>query len=163
MKKFLLFVLIMSMFLIPDFSWAVPNSVVSIGSPQNFVINGVKSVKVVTVTWTADTVDGTITSQTFPILAYGLQGWRLFSAETDPGSPAPTIYAVTLKDSHGFDTLGGKLATCSATVTELWYMLTATTGLPIMYENLTLAIVQTATATNAAQGVLILTFVPINK
>jgi hypothetical protein len=95
--------------------WAVGTDV------QKMQCSDGKTQCVVTITWVAHT-DGTWTSRaiTASYIA-SLQDMYLYEMETDPGSPAPASYGVTiLRANTGFsyDVLGGRGASRSATVTE---------------------------------------------
>lgn len=65
--------------------------------------------------WTGDSVTGSVPATT----AQGslqLQGYRVISIETTPGSPAPTNgYSITLIDTAGVDIMAGAAASLSST------------------------------------------------
>jgi hypothetical protein len=77
-----------------------------------------KTICCLTIDWTAHT-DGSFTSVALNYLNALGDSW-LYEVETDPGSPAPAAYDVTLvRTNTGFsyDVLGGRGASRSATVT----------------------------------------------
>lgn len=74
---------------------------------QQFSQIGTSGTYAVTFTWTGDASTGTVPA-TAAALQGVVQGYRIISAETSPGSPAPTNnYTVTLTDFSGVDLLGG--------------------------------------------------------
>jgi hypothetical protein len=89
----------------------------------------------------------------------GLQGWRLYSVETNPGSTGPQAsYDITLVDSQGLDMSGGKLTDLSATATEGKNIYSTTTLIaPVIIENFTFTLANNNVS--GATGVLIMTFV----
>lgn len=153
MKKFLLGLLIL--FLFPFMAGA--DSVVTVGDPVFYVVNGEKAVCTITISWTAHT-DGTVTATAVPLVTDGLQGWRLYSVETNPGSTGPQAsYDITLVDSQGLDMSAGKLTDLSATATEGKNISSTTLIYPVITENFTFTLANNNV--NGATGVLILTFV----
>ncbi len=85
------------------------------------------SVKELTINWTGDATAGTVPSyssddvtvawgggtQTLTSLLKGAYG---LVAITQPGTPAPTSYSVTMNDAYGVDFLDGKLMSLSTSL-----------------------------------------------
>ena len=46
--------------------------------------------KVITLSWVADVAVATVPPTTITAATYGIGGWYLYTAETNPGSTAPT-------------------------------------------------------------------------
>ena len=156
MKRPLSTLLILGLVLCPVLSFAVGTTTVT--TPQKIQVLGNQK-KVVTVTITADASTGAIANGTLNAATLGLEGWYLYTVETDPGSTAPqALYDLVINDANGFDVAGGLLANRSATVTELVNIGTASHGFPVMRGNWT--IVGTGNNVNNATVVLYLTFVP---
>jgi hypothetical protein len=110
---------------------------------------------ILTITWTDDTAGTTLAVNP---ATYGITGWYLYSAETDPGATAPTaLYDITLVDANAVDIAGGTLMNRSATVTELVNVGSASHGFPVIRGNFTFTL--SGNAVNNATGIVILTFV----
>lgn len=76
---------------------------------------GIKDRKIIELTCTGD---GSITAYTFDPVAFGVVGWYLYSATTDPGVSAPTAdYDITLL-VNGEDVAGSLLLNRSASATQ---------------------------------------------
>ncbi len=68
--------------------------------------------------WTGDSVTGTV-PVTAAQLANCCQGYFITQAVTQPGSVAPTAgYTITIKDSSGYDLLGGAVTSLSSSVSQ---------------------------------------------
>lgn len=64
----------------------------------------------VIVTWLDDGGDGVSDTLDFTQGDLNMEGWILYSCETDPGSPAPTAsYDIVFTDKWGVDKMGGGL------------------------------------------------------
>lgn len=156
MKKLIYAVLILGLMLCPVLSFAAGTT--TVGTPQTIkVLASMK--KVVPVTITADASDGSIVNGTLNPVTLGIEGWYLYTVETDPGTTAPTDnYDLVINDANGFDVSGGLLANRSTSVTQLVNIGTATHGFPVMRGNWTLA--GSNNSVNSATVVVYLTFVP---
>lgn len=133
---------------------AAGDSSVTVGTPQVYFVNNNRIVKSVTITFTADSGDGSITATTIPITTYGLQGWYLYSAEVDPGSNA---WNITLVDAYGVDLAGGLLADLSNSDSTLKNIGTSSFGYPIVLGDITFT--PTGNSVNSATGTVVLIFV----
>jgi len=105
---------------------------------------------ILAITWTEDASASGDESMTTP----NIDG-HVYMVVTDPGSPAPDAYDLTLKDSDGADIMEGAIVNASATATEQW----ATTigGSPMgRFVKGTLTVNMTNQATNSASGTIII-------
>jgi len=110
---------------------------------------------VVTISWTDDTAG---TTASIVPASYGIEGWYLYSAETNPGSGPPTSnYDITLIDADGVDIAGGTLLNRHTTTTELVNVGTATHGYPVIRGTITFTLSGNSQA--GATGTCVLTFV----
>lgn len=151
MKKTLRFALIGIILLFASNSFAV--GTVAITKSTTFVVNEPTRI-VLTLSWVADATAATVPSTTINALTYGFSGWYLYSAETNPGSTAPTDnYDIVLNDVDGGDVAGALLANRHTTTTQLVNLGTA---IPIVRGNL--EFVLTNNLVNSATGTLILIF-----
>ena len=98
-----------------------------------------KTVKEILITWTADASDGSVPDTTIAATTYGLQGFRFYSATTDPGSTAPADnYDITLMDQDGVDVAGGLLMNRDASSSEgVFSGLSSVYAFPYITGNLT--------------------------
>lgn len=137
---------------------AAKDSSVTVGTPQVYFVNNNRIVKSITITFTADSGDGSITATTIPITTYGLQGWYLYSVEVDPGSTAPTnALKITFVDAYGVDLAGGLLADLSNSDSTLKNIGTSSFGYPIVLGDITFT--PTGNSVNSATGTVVLIFV----
>jgi hypothetical protein len=120
MKKLLGILAIVGLLVVSSFQVAQAVSSVV----ETFKCYGGGGVCLMTLTWTAHT-DGSVTSVALSSANLAkIQDYYLFEMETDPGSPAPASYGVTLTKSatnFSLDVLGGQGASRSATVTQSVY------------------------------------------
>lgn len=130
------------------------------GSSSKITDYGVVGGKnIITISWVADNATGAVPNLTIDPTLYNLKGWYLYSAETNPGSTAPTdLYDITLTDADGLDIAWSLLNNRSTTNTELVLVSTASTGFPVIRGNLTFTL--TNNSVNSATGTLILIFIP---
>jgi hypothetical protein len=111
--------------------------------------------KVCTIEWIADATDHTVPTTNIIVP----DGWILYSAETIPGSTAPTDnYDIVLNDADGLDVAGGLLANRDEANAELVLLGSAAHGYPLM-RNGSLSFVLTNNLVDSATGTLILIFV----
>ena len=113
--------------------------------------------KILTISWVADSSNATIPDLVINATMYGVQGWYLYSAKTDPGSTAPTDNYDIVINVDGFDICGGVLANRDTTNTEMALVVTAAHGFPIVTGDMTVSI--SGNSVNSATGVIVLTFV----
>ena len=112
MKKLLLSLLLVLALAVP--AWAV--GTVTITS-SNVTVQGNVWRKVITLSWVADAAEATVPLTTITAVTYGIGGWYLYTAETNPGSTAPTDnYNIVLNDADGLDVAGDKLEIMIVTV-----------------------------------------------
>ena len=151
MKKLvlaLLMILIMA-------SSAFPAGTASVTATQKITVLGEQPRFVMTISWTDDNAGTTLAINP---ATYGITGWYLYSAETNPGAGPPTDnYDITLVDADGVDIAGGTLMNRDTTTTELVNVGTAPHGYPVIRGSFTFTIA--AGTAGAASGTIILTFV----
>jgi len=125
---------------------------------SDITVNGRITRKVLTIAWTGAAAGGAIDAITINPVTYGLEGWFLYSVETNPGTTAPTDnYDIAITDADGFDIAGGLLADRDQTNTEMVNLRVAAAGYPMVRGNLSVAI--TNNSVNSATGTIILAFV----
>jgi hypothetical protein len=89
----------------------------TVTSAERFTVLGDQQRVVLTITWTDDTAGTTLAINP---ATYRIQGFYLWSGETNPGATAPTtLYDITLVDADGVDIAEGKLMNRHATTSEL--------------------------------------------
>lgn len=153
MKRNIIICLVLAICLFASQALAVGTVVIT---PVNIRVGNEITKKTITLAWTADA--GAVPNTVINAATYGLAGWYLYSAETNPGATAPTAdYDIVLNDADGVDVSGGLLMNRSDTVTQLVLIGNATHGFPVVRSNLTMVL--TNNAVGAATGTLILTFV----
>ena len=114
--------------------------------------------KVITISWVADNTTGSVPNLTIDVNLYGIEGWYLYSAETNPGTTAPTDnYDIVINDTEGVDIAGSLLNNRDETNTELVLIGTASHGFPVVKGNLTFSL--SNNSVNSATGTLILIFI----
>jgi len=128
----------------------------SVTSVERIKVLGEFQHTVVTITWTDDTAGTTLAINP---TTYGIMGWYLVQAETNPGATAPTInYGITLVSTSGLDLAVGSLLNRSDTATER----VAVSGMkliyPMVFEGFTFTL--SGNAVNNATGTLKLIFAP---
>lgn len=110
--------------------------------------------KTITLSWIADAADHTVPDATINAAAQRIEGWYLYSAETNPGAVAPTDdYDIVITDADGLDIAKGLLMNRDTATTELADSINA-----VVRGNLTFTL--TNNSVNSATGTLILVFVP---
>jgi len=151
--------LILALFLVLLFVTSVTAAgSVDISSVSNVSVHNVIWRKIITISWVADSADGTVPSASIVANTYGIEGWYLYSVETNPGAIAPTDnYDIVINDANDYDICGGLLANRNTINTELVNIGNATHGFPIVLGDL--IFVLTNNVVNSATSVLILTFV----
>ncbi len=115
--------------------------------------------QILSLAWTASADDASVPDTTINTTNYRLNGFYLYTAETDPGSgTAPTaLYDITIEDARGADIAGTLLTNRSQTATEIVNFGTAASGFPVVTGNLTVKWANNEV--NSATGVLVLNFV----
>lgn len=84
------------------------------GSVQQNIQNVGSNVFAFSFYWTGDSVNGSVPATT-ALGSVNLQGYRVISIETTPGSPAPTNgYSITLIDNAGVDIMAGAATALSS-------------------------------------------------
>lgn len=153
MKRFIKLILIAMIFAIPSLSWAVGSVTIS---ASTITVQNEPTRRVITLSWVADASAATVPDTTINAITYEIEGWYLYSAETNPGSPAPTAnYDMYLNDADGFDIAGNLLENRHTTTTELVNIGTATHGYPLVRGNITFTL--SGNNVNSAVGTCILT------
>ena len=155
MKKLLrlVFVAVLLVFLATP---AFPLGTVTI-VPTRIQVNNVITRVVLVISWVGDSANGSVPTTTINSSTYQIQGWYLYSAETKPGTPAPTDqYSIVINDSSSLDIAGSLITSRSTTNTELVNVGKASFGYPIVNSNL--SFVLTGNSQTSAKGTLILTF-----
>ena len=114
--------------------------------------------KIITLSWVADASAATVPSTTINAITYGITGWYLYSAETNPGATAPTAnYDIVINDADGLDIAWGLLANRHTSNTEIAFLADSSHGYPVVRGNLTFTL--TNNLVNSATGTCILTFI----
>lgn len=91
--------------------------------------------RAVTIAWVDDTSG---TTATITASSMGIEGWYLYSCETNPGSTAPTDnYDITISDSDGVDVMFGALANRDTSNSEIAF---PASGYPLVAGNLTFSL-----------------------
>ena len=153
MKRGLFIVLVLAMFVLPNVVFATGTA--SVTSAQRIAVVGQQSRIVLTIAWTDDNAGTTLAIDP---ATYGITGWYLYSAETNPGAGPPTDnYDITLVDADAVDLAGATLMNRDTTSSELVNIGTATHGFPIIRGSFTFTIA--AGTAGASSGTCILTFV----
>ena len=151
MRKLLLALLMVLMMAVS--SWAVGTA--SVTKIEKIQVLNERPRVILTISWTDDNAGTTL--DIVPA-TYGITGWYLYSAETNPGAGPPTDnYDITLVDADGADIAGGTLMNRDTTTTELVNIGTAVFGYPIIRGTFTFTIA--AGTAGASSGTCILTFV----
>jgi hypothetical protein len=117
-----------------------------------------KSRKIITLTWTADSSDHTVPSTTINAVTYEIEGWYLYSGETNPGGTAPTDnYDIVINDADTVDIAGGMLMNRDTSNSEIAAIGLGSGQYPMVRGNLTFVL--TNNLVNSATGTCILTFI----
>jgi len=125
---------------------------------QDITVGGSIERKVLTLAWTGDASGGSMPAVSVVTATYGIEGWFLYSVETNPGATAPTDdYDIVINDADGLDIAGGLLANRDTANTEMVSLRAAAAGYPMVRGNLSVVI--TGNSVNSATGTVIMTFV----
>ena len=134
--------------------WAAGDVLINASSMQ---ILGQQSRRIITLSWTADASNATVPNKVIDVTTYDVLGWYLYSAETNPGTVAPTSnYDIVINDGDGADIAGGLLMNRHTSNTEMVNIGTSIHGYPIVRGNLTFTL--SNNAVNSATGTCILSF-----
>lgn len=158
MKRLILAILVGLCMVSPSLLYAAAGSSTTTSS-KIMVDNKVQRV-IVTIAWTGGTgVDaGTIPNVTITPATYGVEGWYLYSVETNPGAVAPTDnYDLVINDADGKDIAGGLLANRDLTNTELVLAGLGGFGFPIVRGPLTLVL--SGNSVESSTGTIIIIFI----
>jgi hypothetical protein len=130
-------------------------------SPSAATVGDIHYKIAITTTWVADDTSHLVPDCSLVAATYQLNGWTLYSVETDPGSPAPSDnYTVTITDANGLDITGGIMSANRDTAnTEFKNMSDSANGYYIIRGNLTVSV--SSNTTNSATGTIILVFTKI--
>ena len=124
---------------------------------SDITVNGRITRKVLTIAWTGAAAGGAIDAITINPVTYGIEGWYLYTVETNPGTTAPTDnYGIAVNDADGLDIAGALLAGRDATATEIVNIGTSNHGYPVVRSNLSVAI--SSNSVNSATGTIIMVF-----
>lgn len=121
-----------------------------------------KNVKVMTLTFTANTGDATIPDYTFTAadLAF-VEGMFLYFIQTDPGATGPSngAWDVTIKDANAYEILGNAADNLSSTLTQTNFPLFDGTNIsyPLMASTAYTITIE-GNAVNSATATIILYF-----
>jgi len=152
MKRLLLALFLV--FILETSVWAAGDVLINASSMQ---ILGQQSRRIITLSWTADAAAATVPNKVIDVSTYDVMGWYLYSAETNPGTTAPTDnYDIVINDADGVDIAGGLLMNRDTSTTELVCVGISAHGYPIVRGNLTFVL--SNNAVNSATGTCILTF-----
>lgn len=152
--KRLLVIIIVASLLPAGQVWAAGSSVIT--SADVNVLEKTQR-KIITISWTGDSAGGSMPAITVGASTYGITGWYLYTAETNPGSTAPTDnYDIVINDADGVDVAGGLLANRHTTTTQLVNIGTSAYGYPLIRGDLSVAI--TNNIVNSATGTIIMVF-----
>jgi hypothetical protein len=150
MKKLLLALLVLAIM--------VPSMVFAVGTAtavfQRVMVQGNPDRLILTISWTDDNAG---TTYSIVPATYRIEGYYLYSVETNPGAGPPTDnYDITILDADGFDVAGSVLLNRDTSTTELVNIGTATHGYPVIRGTWTFTIA--AGTAGASSGTAILTF-----
>ncbi len=151
MKKLLIGIMLSILIASPAFAVGTA----SVSATQRIAVIGQQNRIILTISWTDDNAGTTLAINP---ATYGITGWFLYSAETNPGAGPPTDnYDITLVDADGLDLAGGKLMNRDTTTTELVNIGTSSFGYPVIRSSFTFTI--TAATAGASSGTCILVFI----
>ena len=113
---------------------------------------------ILTISWTADASDNSVPDTTISASTYRIKGYFLYSAETNPGSTAPTDnYDISINDADSYDIAGTLLNNRDTSNTELVNMINAGGSYPLVRGDLTFSLSGNSVA--SATGTCILVFI----
>ncbi len=128
---------------------------------SNIFVDNQRTRTILTISWVADAAAATVPSTTIPYQVanrYNVMGWYLYSAETNPGSMAPTDnYDIVINDADSVDISGGLLANRDTANSEIVNIGTSSHGYPVVRGDLTFVL--SNNSVNSATGTCILTFI----
>jgi len=134
--------------------WAAGDVLINASSMQ---ILGQQSRRIIILSWTADVAAATVPNKVIDVSTYDVMGWYFFSAETNPGTTAPTDdYDIVINDADGKDIAGGLLLNRDTSTTELVCIGTSAHGYPVVRGNLTFVL--SNNSVSSATGTCILVF-----
>ena len=151
MKRGLFIVLVLAMFVLPNVVFAAGTATAVF---QRVMVEGNPDRLILTISWTDDNAG---TTYSIVPATYRIEGYYLYSVETNPGAGPPTDnYDITILDADGFDVAGSTLLNRDTSTTELVNVGTATHGYPVIRGTWTFTIA--AGTAGASSGTAILTF-----
>lgn len=154
MKRLVLSLVLLFGLIVPLWAAEVPGTATY--TVNTYIIDGSRARVVVTIAWTTGDA-GTGPTMTIVPATYRVEGYYLYSVETDPGSSAPTDnYDIVINDANGLDICWGLLADRDTTNTEIAFCATTGKGYPAVMGTLTPVVTN---AGNTTTGQIILTFI----
>jgi len=156
MKKLLLALFLI--FIMAESVFAATPGTVTITQSTIYVLTQ-PTRKVITLSWVASVDAATVPSTTITAATYGIGGWYLYSAETNPGAGPPTDnYDIVINDADSIDLAGGLLMNRDTSNTEMVNIALGILGqYPIIRGDLTFVL--SNNLINSAAGTCILTFI----
>ena len=113
---------------------------------------------ILTIAWTADSSDKSVPQTVINATQYKINGYFLYSAETNPGSTAPTDdYDIAINDEDVCDIAGTLLNNRDTSNSEMVNFINASASYPMVRGNLTFVLTNNSVA--SATGSLILIFI----
>ena len=117
---------------------------------------------ILTIAWTADSSDKSVPQTVINATQYKINGQFLYSAETNPGSTAPTDdYDIAINDEDVCDIAGTLLNNRDTSNSEMVNFINASASYPMVRGNLTFVLTNNSVA--SATGSLILIFIENQK
>jgi len=133
-------------------SWGV--GVATVSKVEKIQVIGEPKRIILTISWVDDSAGTTLAI--IPA-TYGIMGYYLYSAETNPGATAPTdLYDITLIDGDGVDIAGSTLLNRATATSQLVNIGTAVHGYPVIRGTFTFTLANNAVV--GGLGTCILTF-----
>lgn len=157
MKRLIAILVLLGLCMVPLTAYGVAGS--STTAVSKITIDKRVERVILTISWTGGTgVDaGTIPNVTITPATYGIEGWYLYSVETNPGSTAPTDnYDITILDADGKDLCGSLCLNRDVTNTELVLAGLGGFGFPVVRGPLTLVLA--GNVVESSTGTIIITF-----
>jgi hypothetical protein len=127
--KRLIAVMLVGLFMVcPSLVFAA--GTVTASTPVKITVLGQTQRIIVTLTATADASNGSFPTFAFVPKTYGVEGWYLYSVETNPGTTGPTDnYDITIVDADEVDVAGSLLLNRDTSTSEIVYL--GSVGYPI--------------------------------